>query len=400
MTTRRDVLRLAAAAAGVSALGSCGDAPDPAPEPPELLFLTTGAGTWVLDAAGRVVTPATPVATATPDWRHTVTVHHDGAGSRIVVQDLATRRVRWVSTAPDRIEPRTISPDGALVASVPPGGAGVYGLHQPGGRGRTTVVVSADGTERARATVDGNVEPEAFAPDSDVLFVLDYLPADRPRRFRVRAIDLTSLHIADVPTWNGQAPEVRAHRVDRVHDPRRATQFALYSHEATATAFVQCLDLRERRVRRIDLPPPFGRERPGVHGIALSGDRLCVVHAPSGTVADIDPDRLVIRRIGAFADTGRAGKPTPVLDAAGALLVGVDDAVIMTAPRREIAAPGEARGLRLGAGAGVWRGYPEGVVRYDLGSGREAGRVVVPGMFTLKHVRFGPEITPVPTPVS
>jgi hypothetical protein len=126
--------------------------------------------------------------------------------------------------------------------------------------------------------------------------------------------------------------------------------------------------------------------------MAPSGDRLCVVHAASGSVADIDPDLLVVKQIRPFAATGEKGKPNARISASGELIVNVDNMVVVvaTGSRREIATPGPARGLALGAGDEVWAGHPNGVIVYDLASGKETGRITVPGLYTVKHVRRGP----------
>ncbi len=175
--------------------------------------------------------------------------------------------------------------------------------------------------------------------------------------------------------------------------------FTLYASRPDAGAFVHCLHVGQGWAQRVALPAPFGQQRPGVHGIALSpsGHRLCVVHAPSASVADIDADRLVVKQVAALAGTGLSGKPNARITASGRLVVNVDRMVIATDPRREIATPGEARGLVLGAGDDVWAGHPDGVVRYDLATGKEIGRVAVPNMFMIKNVRAVAASTGPPT---
>jgi hypothetical protein len=393
-------------AAGASVLGTyLARRPDETARPTEtggdgrghLIFLTTEDGVSVLDQDGRVVTPPTVVAVATPGWRSVVTAEPDGAGTRVVVRDLASRRVRSANTFPDRLAPRVVSEAGDLIAAVTPGGAGVYGLHRPGGRDHTRVVVSDHGGERARLDLDGNIEPDVFSPDGGRLFALDYVPAAKPDRFRVRMIDLATRRLRPLPTRSGKPvpvgaePELRAHRIDTVYDSRRAILFTLYSYEPDAAAFVHCLHVGEGWADRVELPAPFGRERPGVHAIALSpsGDRVCVVHAPSASVVDIDPDQLMIKRVAQLAGAGLSGKPNVRITPSGRLLVNADDVLIATDPHREIATPGEARGLALGAGGDAWIGHPNGVVRFDLATGREIGRLTVPDMFVVKHVRAG-----------
>ncbi len=382
--TRRALLQAAGVVAGGAALGECSAAREPARPGGVRVFLTTEDGVTVLDRDGRAVSGPTRVAASTPDWRHAVTTSRNGSGTRIAVRDLASGRVLSEDTLDDRLEPRTVSTDGALIASVTPGGAGIYGLHDPRGRQRTTVVVSRPTAERVRLDLPGNIEPEAFSPDGEALFVLDYTPADKPQRYRVAVVDLATRRMAPVP-----GETMNAHRIVRVHDTRRATLFTVCSREEDDVAFVHCVHLRERRTRRIALPAPFGRGRPGVHGIALSpsGDRLVVVHSLSGSIADIDPDRMALARVGSFAKPGEDGKPGVLITPSGQVVVALDGKVIATGPRREIATPGEVRGLALGTDGDIWVGHPDGLVHHDLATGRRIGRIAVPGMYVLQHVR-------------
>jgi hypothetical protein len=379
MTTRRTLLGLA----GAVVLGGCTRRREPAAQ---LILVTTEAGASVLDQRGRVVTPPTRVATMTPGWEQVVTAAADGNGTRVVVRDLTGPAVRSAHTLAGQLEPRIVTPAGDLVASVTPGGAGRYGLHQPGGRERTTVVVSGDAGERLRLDLPGNLEPEAFSPDGTVLFVLDYVPAGAPRRYRAGAVDLRTGRLA--PALEAP-PETRAHRIEAIHDARRRLLFTLYSYQEATLAYVDCRHLVDGWTRRIALPAPFGQERPGVHAIALSpsGDRLCVVHAPSASVADLDPDRLAVKEVTRFAASGQLGKPNVRFTAGGRLVVNVDGRVVATGPAREIATGGAARGLVVGAGDDIWVGHPDGVVRYNLATGAETARIAVPGLYVVQRVR-------------
>jgi hypothetical protein len=392
VATRRAFLRLAGAA-GTSLLAGCvarrADRDETVGPGAYLIFVTTKDGVCVLDQDGRVVTPPTVVAVATPDWRHAVTARADGGDTRVAVEDLATRRVVSTHTIRHRFEPRAVSPAGELIASVPPGGAGIYGLHEPGGRDRTTLVVSGGAGERVRLDLAGNVEPYAFSPDGDALFVLDFTPAQRPQRFAVRVVDLAAGRMLPVAVRSGDE-HLRAHRVGDVLDARRGLLFSLYVWPDETSAFIGCVHLRERWTGRIDLPAPFGVQRPGVHAIALApnGDRLVAVHAPSASVAEIDPDRLALRGVTTFAGTGQEGKPNLAFTASGRLVINVDGRVMATDPALEVPTPGEARGLVVRGDSDVWAGHPDGVVRLDLATGRELARLAVPDLYIVKHVRL------------
>jgi hypothetical protein len=401
--TRRTLLAAAGGVSGVVVLGGCpakpersaGESGAATAHGGDLIYVTTELGASVLDQSGRVVTPPTKVAAATPGWGRVVIARPDGAGTVVEVADLATRQVAWAHRVSDVIEPRIVSATGDLVASVTPGGAGVYGLHDPGGRDRTTLVVCAATGERARLDLPGNIEPDVFSPDGSLLFVLDYVPAAAPQQFRPRVVDLATGRLtplstrAGTPIPDGAEPLTRAHRLDGIVDPRRDLYFALYSYQEDAVAFVQCVHLRERWTHRVALPAPFGQERPGVHAIVLSpsGDRLTVVHSPSASVADVDPDRLVVSRVGRFASSGQEGKPTARITASGRLVVSVDRSVYASDPHRAIPTLGETRGLALGRRDDVWAGHPAGLVHLDLATGAELGRIAVRDLFTVKHVR-------------
>ncbi len=375
--TRRALLKIAA---GAAVLGACSEPPRASGRAVRI-FVTTENGVTVLDQDGRVVTAPTKVLASTPDWRHAVTASPDAADTRIEVRDLASRRVLAAHTLRGRLEPRIMFPQGILIVSVTPGGAGIYGLHDPGGRERTTVVVSEARGELVRLDLPGNLEPEAFSPDGKVLYLLDYTPAAKPERYRVQAVDLRTRRMVPI------GDVMRVHRIARVYDPRRAILFTVCSREEERVAFVHCLQVGKRQARRIDLPTPYGQARPGVHGIALGADRLSVVHSLSASVVDIDPDRLIVTRVGAFAGPDEDGKPGVLITPSGGLVVSLDKKVIVTSPRREIATPGETRGLAFGGGNDVWVGHPDGLAHYDLATGDELGRIRVPGLYVLKHVR-------------
>lgn len=374
------LLRAASAGAAMFTLGACtGDAPRPV----IAIYVTTKDGLLVLGQDGRVVTAPTAVAAAVPDWSRVVRSAPDGAGTRITVEDLGLGRVLSTVTIPGMLEPRVISLTGTDIASVTPGGAGIYGLHDPGGRERTAVVVSSSDGERARLDLPGNIEPEVFSPDASRLYVLDFTPPSKPDRYRLGVVDLRTGQMSAV------TEQTRVSRVQRVYDARRGMLYAMCVDDVDAVASVHCLNLVSGWAQRIDLPLPFGQDRPGAHAIALSdsGDRLVAIHSPSASVADIDPDQRVVKRISSFSATRQDGKPGVAITSSGRLVVGVDTKVIVDSPRLEIATPGQARGLVLGGHNDVWVGHPEGVAQFDLSTGKEINRIAVPGLYVLKHVR-------------
>jgi hypothetical protein len=347
-----------------------------------LLTVTKADGMSVIDDTGLVVRASRPVVAATPGWSRMVTATPSNADTVVAVED--RRGERYKILLGGRLEPRIISPDGRLVASVTPGGAGIHGLHNAGGRGRTTIVVSGADGETARLDLPGNLEPEAFSPDGRLLYVMDFLPPDRPDRYRTAVVDLPSRSLTPLDEQPTQA-----HRVVRVHDPGRNRLLAICAREGQA--YVDCLDLARHTSRRVDLPAPFGGGRPGVHSLALSpaGDRLCAVHSLSAAVAEIDPESLVLKGISTFTAAPQDGKPGVAFTGEGRLVVSVDGRVVLTGPHRELPTPGEPRGLVAGPGNRVWAGFPDGVSCFDQRTGAEVGRIVIPGLYLLRQVSDG-----------
>lgn len=336
----------------------------------------------MIDDGGRVVRAPRAVLAATPDWARMVTATPSGDDTLVALED--RRGGLSTVTLRGRLEPRIVSPDGRLVASVTPGGAGIHGLHEAGGRDRTVIVVSGADGEVTRLDLPGNLEPEAFSPDGERLYVMDFLPPGKPDRYRAAIVDLRAGRLTPL-----ESEATRAHRVVRVHDERRGRLFAICAREGEA--YVHCLDLASATTYRIEMPPPFGGGRPGVHTLAQSvtRNRLCAVHSLSATVAEIDPERLVLKELSTFATPPQEGKPGLVLTREGRMVVSLDGRLIATDPHREMATPGEPRGLVAGPGAEVWAGHPEGVVRFDVTTGAELGRVRIPGLYMLKQVSDG-----------
>jgi DNA-binding beta-propeller fold protein YncE len=326
-STRREILRLAGGMGVLAVLGACerdrGTTTPPVADSGELLQVATDNGLAVLDTgAGKtVVAPGATVATG--DRRRLVSVTADGGATRITVRQATDAQTIAEATARGTLSPRALTADASLVALVEGPDASAY---RPAGRTSTTIVVVGATGEQHRVTLPGCVEPEAFSADRGTLFVLDYLPPEKPDRYRVRALDLGSGTLnplltrvkAVVPA--GAEETMRGEGRQAVYDPGRALLYTLYTHQADhehtrdlvgardgkpdVHAFVHTLHLREGWAYCIDLPAPFGTGPADGHAIArsASGSMVYVVDTGNGALASLDPnaDTLGVRRVERF----------------------------------------------------------------------------------------------------
>jgi hypothetical protein len=426
MTTRRTLLRVAAGTAGVAALGACSrrTASRPASEPvskatAELLFVTTASGLMVLDATTARPTLPAPAALATPNWGWVVAATADKAGTRVVTRDAHSGRVVSGGVVRGELVPRVVSTDGRLVALATPAGSTARAPY-PAGRTQTTIAVIDSGGERARLTLAGNLEPEAFSADGRLLFALDYLPPAAPDRYRVRSIDLATGQAA--PLFTKLKVPVPAEETMRgegrqaVYDADRKMLFTLYTHQPDhlhtrdlvaapgardnkphVHAFVHSLHLEQGWAYCIDLPSPFGEGPAAAHAITIAphGQWLYVLDASTGKVARVNPDvnELAVAQVHQVTAPGQTGAAAATTTADGGLVFGAGKQVVAVpiaaasnVPKRELTVPTAVRGVAAGAGSTVYVGQDDAVICYDLATGGQLRRIAVPGLVELRHV--------------
>ncbi|NRQ40899.1 hypothetical protein HII36_55215, partial [Nonomuraea sp. NN258] len=125
---------------------------------PGRLFADTAAGLSVVDLATGAVTAAYPGAVPDTGWSRIYQLHegelrvHEVAGGRLLDRvPLPGEQIKAVS--------------GELIAVGP----------RPGPRARTTLTLYGRGRRRT-VELPGNVEPEAFSSDGQIMYVLDHRP--------------------------------------------------------------------------------------------------------------------------------------------------------------------------------------------------------------------------------
>ena len=288
MTTRRTVLRLAGVVPTAALLGACSPDRTPeakAPPPPRLrdrLLVETAAGLAIVDVStSRYLWEPGP-GVAAYDGSGLASVLTVKGRTRITVGGLDGKTV-YGADAAGILSPRAVSPGGVKVALVAGSGdqpaARTGSVYRPAGRRETTIVVVDSSGERYRLTVPGCVEPEAFATQSESLFVLDYLPPRAPDRYRVRVLDLATgkFHALSTrdkkPIPPGAEEEMRGQGRQAVYSPRHRMLFTLYTHQPDHQHTRDLLAARAGQTRRAR-----------VRALAQRRGRFRVLRRPAGAV--------------------------------------------------------------------------------------------------------------------
>ncbi|MGN9810229.1 YncE family protein [Micromonospora sp. BQ11] len=372
----------------------------PATPVPDALLVEVDGGLGLLRGTDRQTMPH---AVATADGLAVFATAPEGADTALWRVDTATGRTSTRVTLPGRWVPQTVSTSGTTVALTSTAVHVTTG--RPDGRAVTPVLIADETGVRHRLELRGNFVPETFTDDLAGLFVLEWLPATAPDRYRVRVVDLATSTPGPLSTRNkapvppGAEEEMRGDGRQAVLAPDRRVLYTLYTHQpghqhtrdlvsgrpGNVHAFVHTLNLAERWAYCIDLPHPFGEAPAGGHAMAITpdGSRLFVADVTSGTVAEISTEDLSVRRTVAVA--GGAGGAHAVADrdrlviAAGPTVRTLDLAGLGVVADRSV---GEAvTGLVFSPdGQRLYVGQSGAVSWHDAASGTELGRVAVPGL--------------------
>lgn len=199
-------------------------------------------------------------------------------------------------------ELRALSADGSLAALM---------IRLPDDRTRIVVVADPTGPAPAPTSgpsdtfdLDGLVEPEAFATDGSLLFVIDHQAGAQPGTYRVRPLDLATGSLQDAlgPTKIPLEEDMRGRGVRQVWSPDGTRLYTLYLRQSPhgggepTVGLVHVLDLVEEWAYCIDLPAGFGAGAEGSAALAVSPDSttLAVVDGDAGRVAFVETDNLAV----------------------------------------------------------------------------------------------------------
>lgn len=375
-----------------------------APEAPsgegDLLFLSTRAGMVALDgdSGGTILNGGYAIPSA--DWTKLVLTETRGHTTRVALHNIQTSGRSEVARVHGTLVPRVISRSGKLVALAKPGSAGA-GAWKPVPKRRTELaVVRIPGPVR-RFDLPGNFEPEAFTADDRTLVLIEYVPATRPDRYRLRELDLASGTVQPLGArLKLLAPdEMRGTGRTQVPAPDGSALYTLYTRQGANLAhaspgtnasntpvhsFVHVLNLVRGFAHCVDLPHGFGA---GPSAVALSSDGTSLFAVDADRVVAVDTRSLRVARSASI----RLGPASSLAAAAqggarGALFVGAGTAIHIL-DRGTLRAIGhyrvgrEVRGLSPSSdGRRLFVALEDAIVVMDAATGAEIRILPVPGL--------------------
>jgi hypothetical protein len=414
MTTRRNLLSMMGAAALLAACrepdGPAPAAPAPSSTVPDGLILANTRGGLVTVRGDRRMAHGPAAAVSGDHERVFAATPAEGGTTTLTTVDLRTGEQVGRARLAGAWTPRVVGPTGLLVA-LAPAASGTAATGAPSGRTSSPILICSPEGERHRLDLGGTIEPDAVSPDGSALFVLEWLPAQAPERYRVRMIDLPGgtaqplLTRDKLPVPAGAEEEMRGEGRQAVLSRDREVLYTLYTHQADhqhtrdlvagrpggVHAFVHVLHLTLRWAYCLDLPDPFGHGPAAGHSLALSqdGSRLLVVDLTSGRLAEADTESLTVTGVTPVpTGPGPASHPaTPgrALLAVGGLVYAVgygsaDSTVVWKATGDVVGLGVDRAATRLAVADGG------GVTWVALRSGTAAGRVPVDGLTGLLGV--------------
>ena len=282
--------------------------------PSELLYVQADRYVSAVDAAtGSLVMSSSELAIP-HDWSSVFTASRGATATTISDLDPTEAAKRGAVEVPGDMELTVASDDGEHVALATPRGEGATPW-LPDGRAVTGVAVLSPRTgERQDFNLKGNFEPEAFSTDGQELFMIEYIPAIAPDRYRVRRLKLKNGKVAPIGRLKLAAPDqMRGTGRMQVMAPDGSQLYTLYTRqgpnyahgapeenrEGMVHAFVHLLDLTDRWAHCIDLPMPFGKTSATASAIAMSpsGGPLYVTDWTSGAVAKVSTEKVRVGEV-------------------------------------------------------------------------------------------------------
>jgi DNA-binding beta-propeller fold protein YncE len=281
------------------------------------VVLGVPGGVGAIDAANGAVLSLVPGAVAEPDRTHVDAATASGGLTRIDRIATATGVTESSVSVSGDLQIRAVAPFGSAVAMMPATET-TTDSWAPQPRARTHIVVAhPDGSdEPQRYSLNGNFEPEAFSPDGETLFMLQYRPALAPTSYRVTGLYLESgRHWALIGPDKQPVENMTATRLVQVESPDGAHLYTLYTNqrpsylgepttpldpgEQDERAFVHTVDLRNGFAVCIELPDRFGSVPQEDSALAISpdGNRVYAVDARHGTIAAVNVRRFRVAQV-------------------------------------------------------------------------------------------------------
>lgn len=390
--------------------GCSSPASPPVVSPPasDVVFFASERGITVADNRGAVLSADATVASADFSTLYAV------RGDRLVTVDATGNRELASAAVPGGLTARVVSTSGRLVALTRGAVA-----DRPAGREKTTIVLADPSGTRPAWSLElpGNFEPEAFSADDAYLFVLEYLPANAPERYRVRRVEVDSgmvepLLLRDkrvVPP--GAEEEMRGEGRQAVLSPDRTRLYTLYLHQGdhqhtrdliagrigadgrAVHAFVHVLSLTEGWAYCLDLPDPFGQHPATGHALTISPDgrTLYIGELTTGQIAVADTSTLTITQVTPLGSGAPADAATMATSPDGtSLYIGSSNVVRrLDSTTLRVAntwpQPAPVRGLTPAKdGRSLFIGHPNQVSRVDTATGLALESFPAAGLLALR----------------
>jgi hypothetical protein len=303
MLARRSLPLMTAALTACAALGPTGQATGRE----GVLVLGSSRGVVTVDAGnGSILFQGSGVPSSS-DWATLLTATPDGERTILQRRDSISGEALTSLQVPGQLAPRVTSPDGSLVALMPPLAAG-SSPWVPEPRSSTTITVAdAAGLQAPRRfRLEGNFEPEAFSADGRTMFLISYVPPTAPTGYRVAALDLADGSVSRVKTGvKGVVETMSGTRLEQVSSADGSMLYTLYTtrppdqiasgaDSAHHVGFVHTLSLDEGWAHCIPLPDELWGGDPADQAMAISADGglLYVVDTARRMVAAMDTTSL------------------------------------------------------------------------------------------------------------
>lgn len=291
---------VALASAGLMACGTAQGIED-ARATGDLVFLATASGLQAVAADSGSIERELPGGRAAPGFEVLVSTVPEGSSTTVTRMSSAGEILSRTTVVGD-VTARVVSDD--LVALAGAGAAGET-PYLPAPKLNTRIVIlDASGAQRAYE-LTGNFEPEAFKVDGSELFMIQYLPALAPERYRVRRLHLADGAVRPIGRLKLNAPgQMQGTGRTQALSPWGDELYTLYTqqidaghdaedHPVGGHAFVHMLNLADGWAHCIDLPAVFASGSATASAIAVNpaGDRVFVADWTHGAVSALNPRR-------------------------------------------------------------------------------------------------------------
>ncbi len=201
-------------------------------------------------------------------------------------------------------ELRAVSTDGSYAALV---------RHRPIAAPATSEILVVDDAGHDRLfSLDGRIEPEAFATDGQALFVIDHEVAADLDSYRVRPLNLETGQLEPMlgPSKQPLLEDMNGHARRQMWGTDFRRLYTLYIRQTehgdghrhangnlSSDGFVHILDLDEEWAFCLDLPPDFGQGELATTALAVNGDTIAVADLTAGRLAFASAEGRTVTRV-------------------------------------------------------------------------------------------------------